>query len=62
MKYTNHSLVNGISGFVREDAGGQTGDNFYHIMVMSCLQHVVIDVHVVSLKYSRLIHVYRFKI
>lgn len=49
-KDTNHSLINRVSGFVWEDAGGQAGHNFLHAKLVSCLQHIVIDVDVVSLK------------
>lgn len=47
---TNHSLINGVSGFVWEDAGGQAGHDLFHTELVSCLQHVVVDVDVVSLK------------
>lgn len=51
---TNHSLINRVCRFVREDAGGQTGHNFLYIKLVSHLQNVVIDVDVVPLKYNRI--------
>ena len=45
-----HSLINRIGGLVWEDACRQTGDHFHHTKLMRCLQHVVVDRHVDSLK------------
>lgn len=57
---TNHSLINGVRGFVWEDAGGQAGHDLFHAKLVSCLQHIVIDVDVVSLKDNTIVteHMY----
>lgn len=52
-KGTNHCLINGVSGFVWEDAGGQAGHHLFHAKLVSRLQHIVIDVDVVSLKKNK---------
>ena len=38
-------LVYGIGGLVREDAGGQTGQQLFHIHLLAGLQYVVIHFH-----------------
>lgn len=45
-----HCLINGVFGLIRKDAGGQAGNNFDHGKFMGGLQHVVIDVDIVSLE------------
>lgn len=45
-----HGLIDGVGGLVRKDAGGQAGNNLDHVDFVRCLQHVIIDVDVVSLR------------
>lgn len=44
-----HGLIDGVGGLVGEDAGGEAGHHLDHADLMRCLQHVVVDVDVVSL-------------
>jgi len=45
-----HGLIDRVGGLIRKDAGGQAGNNFDHANFMCGLQHVIIDVDVVSLE------------
>lgn len=45
-----HGLINRICSFVRKDAGGQTGHHLDDTHFMCCLQHIIVDVDVVSLQ------------
>ena len=43
-----HGLVDRVGGFIRKDAGGQAGNNLDRANFMCCLQHVIVDVDIVS--------------
>ena len=46
----NHCLINGISCFVRENAGGKARYYFTHTRFIAVVKNIVIDEDVVSLR------------
>ena len=47
---THHGFINGVSSFVRENAGGQTTDDFLYTEFIADVKNIVVDFHVVSKK------------
>lgn len=43
---TNHSFINGIRGFIGEDAGRQARYDLLHLELVAEQQYVIIDQHV----------------
>lgn len=48
-----HGLIDWVGGLIRKDAGGKAGNDLDRANFMCCLQHVVIDVDIVSLEGNR---------
>ena len=47
---TYHGFINWVSSFVRENAGGQTTDDFLYTEFIANVKNIVVDFHVVSKK------------
>jgi hypothetical protein len=47
--HTYHSFIYGICGLVREDTCRQTWNNLHNSSLEACLQHIVIDVDILTL-------------
>ena len=47
---TYHSFIHGISGFLRQNTGWQTGHHLCHTELKASMQDVVVDVHILTLK------------
>lgn len=45
----HHSLVDGVAGLVRKNAGGQAGDNLRTALLVCRLQHIIVNKQIVTL-------------
>ena len=45
-----HGFINGVSSFVRKNAGGQTTDDFLYTKLIADVKNIIVDFHVVSKK------------
>ena len=53
---TNHGLIDGVGRLVREDTGGQTRHHFLHALLVTQVQHIVVDQSVDTLKQLEDVH------
>ncbi len=45
-----HGLINRVGGFIWKDTCGKARNDLHHPELLSCLQHVVINKHIIPLK------------
>jgi hypothetical protein len=48
----DHRLVDGISGFVREDASRETRDELLNFEFTTALQDIVVDQHILTKEFN----------